>query len=62
MQGTALRPNSNVKVDILDVSDLHNNLDTLTQTDFTVSVRIMDTSTTMHGKDNTRVATGFKPV
>jgi len=62
LQGTALRPNSNVKVEILEVSDIHNNLDYLTQADFTVSVRIMDASTTMHGKDNTRVATGFKPV
>lgn len=61
-QGAAIRPSHSVKVEVLEVHDSLNNLDTVTQADFTMQVRIGDAITTQNGKDNTRTATGFKPV
>jgi len=61
-QGAAVRPKHNVKVEVLEVNDSNNNLDTLSQADFSLYVKVGDKTTTQHGPNNVRTVKTFKPV
>jgi hypothetical protein len=59
-QGPAVRPNHNVKVEVLEVTDVLNNLDTFSQADFRLTVKIAEVETSQNGPDNKKTVTNFK--
>ncbi len=52
-------PNNKIKVEVLEVHDQNNKMDTLTKADFTLSLRVGAVQQAINLKDNTQTVTGI---
>jgi hypothetical protein len=52
-------PSNGIKVEVLEVKDTDNQLDTVTQADFSLNLRVGATEQTINLKDNTQTVTGI---